>query len=70
MKCGNCHANKSVASSQPPALEPSAAKRSSRQVPSAVALSPAAAAQPISGGMPPTMAPTHVLIAETLFSGV
>ena len=68
MKCGNCHAKSSDPTSQPPTLR--SPKSSSCQSPDPVALWPAAAAQPIRGGMRPTTAPTHVFIAETRFMGV
>lgn len=70
MKCGNCHAKRRPANSHPPMDDPSLAKSSSLQEPSFVAASPAAAAQPIRGGIPPTTAPTHVLNAVTAFNGV
>ena len=70
MKWGNCHANRKPAMTQPPIEDPSLANRSSRHEPSLVAVSPAAAAQPIRGGIPPTTAPIQVLKTVTALRGV
>ena len=69
MKCGNCQAKSKEAKSQPP-RELSEKSRSFHEWCSAVAVWPAAAHQPMRGGIPPTMAPTHVLAAENRFMGV
>lgn len=65
VKCGNCQAKSKAASSQPPGCE-----SVDSGVASVVWKFPAAAAQPISGGMPPTIAPTHVFITEMRLRGV